>query len=90
MAKMYLKPGAKPEKIAKRLKKQGIIVKRKLPDGSYVIYKKRGERLTNERVNELGGKKPNPSNVLRTATGSPIGQSPSPLKGRDVMKATRH
>ena len=40
MAKMYLKQGAKPEIIAKRLKKQGIIVKRKLPDGSYVIYKK--------------------------------------------------
>ena len=40
MAKMYLKPGAKPEKVAKQLKKQGIIVKRKLADGGYVIYKK--------------------------------------------------
>ena len=28
-------------------------------------------------------RKPNPGEVLRTATGSPIGQSPSPVKGRE-------
>ena len=28
---------------------------------------------------------PNPDNVLRTATGSPIGQSPSPVKGREYI-----
>jgi len=30
------------------------------------------------------GKKPTPGNVLRTATGSPIGQSPSPVKGGET------
>ena len=34
-------------------------------------------------------KKPNPDNVLRTATGSPIGQSPSPVKGREVGISAR-
>ena len=29
--------------------------------------------------------KPNPNEVLRTATGSPIGQSPSPVKGREIF-----
>ena len=29
------------------------------------------------------GNEPTPNNVLRTATGSPIGQSPSPVKGRE-------
>jgi len=30
--------------------------------------------------------KPTPDNVLRTATGSPIGQSPSPVKGGEEME----
>ncbi|MBO7458802.1 MAG: ATP-binding cassette domain-containing protein [Paludibacteraceae bacterium] len=29
--------------------------------------------------------RPTPDNVLRTATGSPIGQSPSPVKGREYI-----
>ena len=31
--------------------------------------------------------RPTPINVLRTATGSPIGQSPSPVKGREIKRA---
>ena len=34
-------------------------------------------------VGQLRIEKPTPNNVLRTATGSPIGQSPSPVKGRE-------
>ncbi len=32
--------------------------------------------------------KPNPDNVLRTATGSPIEQSSSPVKGREVLECS--
>lgn len=41
MAKMILKPGTDPKKLAKRLKKQGFVMKQQLADGSYVLYKKR-------------------------------------------------
>ncbi len=42
------------------------------------------DQLSKSRVEnaEIVGK-PNPDNVLWTATGSPIGQSPSPIKGRE-------
>ena len=33
-------------------------------------------------------KKPTPNNVLRTATGSPIEQSSSPVKGREVLECS--
>ena len=41
MAKVVLKAGANPKKVAKRLKASGIIMTRQLADGSYVAYKKR-------------------------------------------------
>jgi hypothetical protein len=41
MAKVVLKAGANPKKVAKRLKASGIIMTRQLADGSYVAYKKK-------------------------------------------------
>ena len=41
MGKLFLKPGADVKKVAADLKKKGYIVKQQLPDGSYVIYKKK-------------------------------------------------
>ncbi len=43
------------------------------------------DQLSKNRVEsaEIVGGQPNPDNVLWTATGSPIGQSPSPIKGRE-------
>ena len=51
MAKMILKAGADPKKVARRLKKEGFVMKQQLPDGSYVVYKKRMsvERMSVER-----------------------------------------
>lgn len=40
------------------------------------------------RVFELSRREPTPDNVLRTATGSPIEQSSSPVKGREVIHVT--
>ena len=43
------------------------------------------EEVALERGHEIVARiEPNPDIVLRTATGSPIGQSPSPAKGREV------
>ena len=43
-----------------------------------------------EIIPKITGKenRPTPNNVLRTATGSPIGQSPSPVKGGELDSAT--
>ena len=41
MGKMVLKQGADVKEVAARLQKKGYIVKQQLPDGSYVIYKKK-------------------------------------------------
>lgn len=40
MAKMFLKPGANPQQVAERLRKQGFVMKQQLPDGSYILYKR--------------------------------------------------
>jgi len=40
------------------------------------------------RVFELSRREPNPDNVLRTATGSPLEQSSSPVKGREITHVT--
>ena len=45
MGKLFLKPGADVKEVAARLKKKGYIVKQQLPDGSYVIYKKKPKEL---------------------------------------------
>ena len=40
MGKVILSPGADPKEVAQRLRKKGFVMKQKLPDGSFVIYKK--------------------------------------------------
>ena len=48
MAKVFLKPGANPKTVARRLKKAGLIMTRQLEDGSYVVFKKRKKRKRDE------------------------------------------
>lgn len=40
MGKIVFKKGADISRLKKRLSKRGYIVKQRLPDGSYMIYKK--------------------------------------------------
>ena len=55
MAKVVLKAGADPQQVAKRLKASGIIMTRKLADGSYVAYKKKPKerQLSTHEVHQL-------------------------------------
>ena len=52
MAKVILKKGANPKKVAKLLNKSGIIMGRRLEDGSYVAYKERKITLS-DMLNRL-------------------------------------
>ena len=50
---------------------------------SDALYYSELEPISHWLTGKQGSWKPNPNNVLWTATGCPIGQSPSPVKGRE-------
>ena len=51
MGKIKLKRLARPQAVARRLSKRGLIMARQLPDGSYVIYKHTKKRKNHESIN---------------------------------------
>ena len=54
-----------------------VLTRKRIENGS------KTDRKRIENGSKTDREKPNPDNVLRTATGSPLEQSSSPVKGRE-------
>ena len=48
MGKIIFKPGADIPLLRQKLRQKGYIIEQRLPDGSYVIYKKLKKHETND------------------------------------------
>jgi len=53
MAKMVLKDGADVKKVARRLRKIGIVVHQRLDDRSFVVFKKRRKKRSGRKPRKV-------------------------------------